>query len=130
MQALINMLDMPMAPHRLAAAIVAVLHDVAVGSVDGCMLMLHGGIDMAAVMMLTSDGLHEAEQDAQMAAIIQQICQKVPQAQVRKECLIWLSGPPLINMTRFHDKRHRTQELCASLYMMRHAFCSVSTERW
>ena len=81
------MLDMPRASQELIAAVVVVLHEVAVGSVDGCVLMLHGGIEMAAVMLLSSDGLLDAEQGERMAAIVQQICQTVPQAQVCRESL-------------------------------------------
>ncbi len=76
------MLDMPTASHELTAALISVLHNVALGSVDGCVLMLQGGIAMAAAMLLTSNGTHDDQQDARMAAVIQQICMKVPQAEV------------------------------------------------
>ena len=82
LQALINILDMPMAPDELTSAAVSVLYEVALGSVDGCVFMLQGGIEIAATALLTDQGLHDDRQDALLAALTQQICQKVPQAQV------------------------------------------------
>ena len=99
MQALINMLDMPTASHELTAALISVLHNVALGSVDGCVLMLQGGIAMASTLLLTSNGPHDDQQDAQMAAVMQQICMKVPQAEVRRRDPTGMAssyGPALI----------------------------------
>ncbi len=90
-QALINMLHMPIASDQLTAAVTTVLHNVAAGSVEGCMLMLQGGFEMAAMNLLAHNGAHDDKQDEQLAAIIQQIAQKVPQAQVCDIILTWFS---------------------------------------
>ena len=113
LQALINMLDMPTASHELSAALLSVLHNVALGSADGCVLMLQGGIAMAATALLSSNGPHDDQQDAQVAALIQQICMKVQQAEVREDDLTGMAllcGPALI--LPYHAKRHRGPSMC------------------
>ena len=102
LQALINMLDMPTASHELTSALTSVLHNVALGSVDGCVLMLQGGVAIAAAVLLTSNGPHDDQQDARVAALIQQICMKVPQAEVRRRDLKPLSWQP----AEWHHTNH------------------------
>ena len=76
------------ASDELTAALVSVLHNVATGSVDGCMLLYQANIYNLAAMLLTSNGPHDDKQDEQLAAIIKNVCQTVPQAQVCRTFLI------------------------------------------